>query len=502
MKLTTYLIAALIMFLAITGVAQADPVKTYVTEFSVSGVQGRDDLKVVLQGVLASRLNSEQIQLVESRDKAELIVTGSYARFGKIFSLDVLIKNMVSNKLTRVFEQGEGEDDLLPAVGRLGAKVDRELAKYAVQPQPDLAAKPVVTAPVVAPKKSYQIVPGNSVVNGPAAYQLRSDEGSKSNPGNWTSPPITGVFTGIAMGRTLVGGEREIFVAGERSIRYYQKGAELKLVAEATIPNPAKILAIDMADLDNDGVPELYVTIYDRETLISRVYLPKVNGLELLAENLPWFFRGIGQDFKARVVYGQEMVSGGRFSKTVAELGKSGKTYSAKKQIKMPRSGFVFNFNKLGSSDKSSIVVLDEDGYLVVSSPEGEEAWKSAIKYGGSESHFKVESPEQRRSPGDEFQWTFLEQRIVVTSDGTLLVPHNEGLFNVGNSRSYTKYTIHALQWNGSSMQEKWHTRQNQSYLADFAYDATAKELILLEVVQKADMFSKGKTVISINRVD
>jgi len=168
----------------------------------------------------------------------------------------------------------------------------------------------------------------------------------------------------------------------------------------------------------------------------------------------------------------------------------------------MPLSGLVFNFNRLGNGDKAAIVVLNEDGYLVVSSPEGEDVWKSAIKYGGSESHFKVESPEQRRSLGDEFQWTFLEQRIVITADGTLLVPHNEGLFNVGNSRSYTKYTMHALQWNGSSMQEKWHTRQNQSYLADFAYDATAKELILLEVVQKADMFSKGKTVISINRVD
>src|SRR5450631_1852650 len=63
---------------------------------------------------------------------------------------------------------------------------------------------------------------------------------------------------------------------------------------------------------------------------------------------------------------------------------------------------------------------------------------------------FKSEALELRRSTGDEYRWTFLEQRIVITPDGTLLVPHNEGMFNIGNDRSYTKYSLHALTWNGS----------------------------------------------------
>lgn len=514
MKLFAPVIAALIMFLTIAGVTQAAPLKTYVTEFSVSGAPGRDDLKTVLQGVLASRLNPEQVQLVESKDKAELTIAGSYARFGKIFSLDVQIKNMISNSLSRVFEQGEGEDDLLPAVGRLSRKVDRELAKIPViaskVPVAPAPASSAIAAVVAAPANpSYQLAPENTVKNAPAvaasqeSYQIRTEEGAKSNPGSWTSPPVTGVFSALAMGRTLPGGEREIFISGERNIQYYHKGAELKLIAEATIPNPAKILSIDTADLDKDGIPELYVTIYDRETLVSRVYVPKGNSLELVAENLQWFFRGIGQDFKNRVVYAQEMASGGTMAAGVAELVKTGKSFSVKNQLKLPNSGYVYNFNKLGgATGKGYFVVMDENGYLVVSTPAGEEAWKSAIKYGGSENHYKVELADQRRSLVGDYQWTFLEQRIVITPDGTLLVPHNEGLFNIGNSRSYTKYSMYALRWNGSSLQEKWHTRQNQSYLADFAYDADSKELILLEVVQKSDMFSKGKTVISINKVD
>jgi hypothetical protein len=489
MKLIATVFAALITLFTICGISQAAPLRTHVAEFSVSGVQGRDDLKTTLQGVLASRLNPELVQLVESADKAELTVSGSYARFGRAFSLDVQLKNRASESLLRVFEQGEGEDDLLPAIGRLVKKIDGKIAG-------STSTKPVAPSVAAVAPKALAVSPKD-------VYQLRSDEGEKAGPGGWTSSPLGGVFSGIAPGRTFGSGERELFVAGERSIRYYLKGAELKMVAEAAVPNPAKILAIDTADLDRDGIPEIYVTVYDRETLVSRVYLPKNNALELVAENLPWFFRGIGIDFKSRTLYGQEMNSGGILSSSVSELAKNGQKYSAKNSVKLPASGYVFNFNRLGgSAGKGDFVVLNADGYLAVSRPGGEEVWKSSIKYGGSEGHYKVESADQRRSLGDSFQWTFLEQRIAITPEGTLLVPHNQGLFNVGNSRSYTRYSLHALHWNGSSLQEKWHTRQNQSYLADFAYDAAARELILLEVVQKADMFSKGNTVISINRVE
>lgn len=547
MKSLAPVFAALVLFLAVVGISHAAQLKTYVAEFSVSGVPNKDELKTTLQGLLASRLNPGQVELVESREKAELTVAGSYAQFGRVFSLDVLLKNMVSGSLTKVFEQGDGQDDLLPAIGRLSSKIDKELAKINAAAAPAAVAPvtvvtPPVTAPaptipkpapssavplplpapadpkaaaaVSAPQAGYMVAPESTAKSTPpttslivpapqVTYLVRSEDGAKETAGSWTSAPLQGIFTGIALGRTLATGEREIFVAGDRTIRYYLKGAELKLVAEVAIPIPAKILTIDTADLDGDGTPELYVTIFDRETLSSRVYLPTAGSLEKIAENLTWFFRGIGTDVKNRIILAQEMKTGGKFFGGVSELVKSGTTYTTKNPREMPRSGSIFNFNILaGTQGKGYLVVLNEDGYLVISSPDGEEVWKSSDKYGGSENNFKVEALEQRRATGDEFRWTFLEQRIVITPEGTLLVPHNEGMFNIGNNRAYTKYSLHALTWNGSSLKEKWHTRLSQSYLADFAYDSTTRELVLLEVVQKSGLFSKGKTVISINKID
>jgi len=122
-----FLLAFVSAFLLIAApcLSPAAPLKTYVAEFNVVGAPNRDELKVTLQGLLASRLNPDQAQLVEKPDKAELLLTGSYALFGKMFSIDVLLKNATSGSMTKVFEQGESQDDLIPAFGRLAQKLDR-----------------------------------------------------------------------------------------------------------------------------------------------------------------------------------------------------------------------------------------------------------------------------------------------------------------------------------------------------------------------------------------
>ena len=86
--------------------------------------------------------------------------------------------------------------------------------------------------------------------------------------------------------------------------------------------------------------------------------------------------------------------------------------------------------------------------------------------------------------------------------NGTLLVPHNEGSFSFGNNRSFDKYSLFGFTWTGAVLKEKWHTRQSHGYLADYTYNQTSGEVVLLEVVQKSGMFNKGKTVISINRIE
>jgi hypothetical protein len=503
-----FLLAFVSAFLLIAAprVSTAAPLKTYVAEFNVVGASNRDELGVALQGLLASRLNPNQVQLVEKPDQAELLLAGSYALFGKMFSIDVLIKNSPSGALAKVFEQGENQDDLIPAFGRLAQKIDRELAKTqtvaAAPPVPATSPQPApVAAKIVAPAAAFKV--DAPVAKAEESYVVKSDIPPGNAPGSWTSEPLTGVFSSIALGRTLASGEREIFVAGEHSIRYLRKGAELKQIVEIAVPVPARILAIDSADLDHDGIPEVYVTIVDRKTISSRVYQPTGTGMELIADNQPWLYRGIGSDLKGRTIFVQAVSIEGEYFNGVAELLKTGRRFETTNSRKLPRPGNIFNFTRFrDASGAEKLVIMDEDGYLKIYAADGSVLWKSSDKYGGSVTYFNYETVAQLRDKGFKYRWNFLEQRITALPDGTLIMPRNEGTFTIGNNRSYNKHSLFGLQWSGSLLKEVWHTRQTPSYLADYAYDPAAREVVLLEVVQWAGLFGTGKTEISINKLD
>ena len=495
-----------ILFISTPCLSTAAPLKTYIAEFNIVGAQNKDELKVTLPGLLASRLNPSQVQLVEKPDQAELLLTGSYALFGKMFSVDVLLKNSRTGAISKVFEQGDSQDDLLPAFGRLAQKLDRELARVqtvvAAPVAPVAAALPAAAvAKVEVPAAVYKVpAPVAKVEEG---YVVKSNIPAHNTPGSWTSASLSGMLSSIALGRTFPSGEREIFVAGAQSIRYLRKGTELKEIVEITIPVSAKILAIDSADLDKDGVPELYVSIVDRKTVSSRVYQPTASGLELLAENQPWLYRGIGLDLKERMIFVQAVSGTGEYQSGIAELTKSGRRFETQNSRNLPRHGNIFNFTRFrDAAGVEKWVVMDEDGYLIISAVDGSELWKSSDKYGGSETYFNYESVAQLRGKGNISRWNFLEQRITALADGTLIMPRNEGTFSIGNNRSYNKHSLFGLQWSGSILREAWHTRQTPSYLADYVYDAATREVVLLEVIQRAGLFGAGKTAISINKLD
>jgi hypothetical protein len=513
---------SLVLLIASPCLSTAAPLKTYVSEFTVTGASNKDELKVTLQGLLASRLNPNQTQLVDKPGKAELLLDGSYALFGKMFSIDVLLKNSLTGTMTKVFEMGESQDDMLPAFGRLAQKIDRELAKAPAvaaapvlpAPSPALVPSPLpahlpapvpapapavatVTVPVTAPKAAPP------VANEETGYIVKSGAPALNSPGYWTSDPMNGTFTSIALGRRLPSGELEIFVAGDHSIRYMRKGPELKLIVEIAVPVPAKILAMDSADLDRDGIPEIYVSIVDRNTVSSRVYRPSDTGLEQIAENQPWLYRGIGLDFKERTIFVQGLSSTGEYQSGIAALTKTGSLFGTQNSRALPRHGNIFNFSLFrDASGADKFIITDEDGYLIVYAADGSELWKSGDKFGGSESYFNYDSVAQLRGMTDKYRYNFREQRITAMPDGTLIIPLNEGNFVVGNNRSYSKHSLFGLQWSGSLLREAWHTRVAQSYLADYAYDNPKREVVLLEVVQHAGLFGSGKTVISINKLD
>ena len=126
--------------------ALAAPLRLYVSDMNAIGVQNKDEMKATLQTLLASRLNSDKIMAVGSAAEADVLVTGTYVTIGKVFSIDALARTTAGKSLGRAFVQGESQDELIPAVGKLADKLRAELERV-----PVAGGAPAGTAAAIIP---------------------------------------------------------------------------------------------------------------------------------------------------------------------------------------------------------------------------------------------------------------------------------------------------------------------------------------------------------------
>jgi FG-GAP-like repeat len=493
-------ITMLIAILLSSATSWGAQIRAFVPPFAVTGAQNRDELKGVLQTLLSSRLSGGDVIAVENSAGADITISGSYVAFGKVFSLDAVAKNSAGSVLSRAFIQGDSQEELITAVGKLAKMLTDDLSKLTI---PAAARQPpAVQAPLQEKKAAADIVRTDQSSGGsPDIVRAQSIE--RSSGSNWVSQRITGAKNGIAEGRTLENGEREIFVTGKNSLSYYRLGKDLKLVTEIPVSAQKKILTVDTADLDGDGVPEIYLTVMDGEYLSSQVWVPGKNSLKMIAENLQYFFRGMTVNGKEKRIVAQERGLDGEYYGPVYELVKTGTKFTVKNPIKLPEFANIFNFNRITDAlGKNLTICFNPDGHLLVYSPEREQLWKSSDKFGGSDSYFSRSTGPGASTAITLSKHIFLDQRIVVTGTGEIIVPQNGGFFAIGDNRSYSKSAVVAFAWNGSSLEERWRTRQSQNYLADFGYDEAAKELILLEVVQTEGLISKGASAIYLKNTE
>ncbi len=497
-----YVILPLLLFFALVFASEtpAGQIKTYVAKFAVAGAPNGDELRVTFQTLLASRLTGEYLLAADCPFGAEMLVSGSYTAVGSGFSLDAVVKNSAGNMVTRAFVQGVSQDELLPAVGKLAQSLTEAIVNAGAVPErgePPPAAKPEPTAPVTLGGIREEPVGASApvIIKVPAA--------EKVGAAAWISRRLEGAARGLALGRTLENGDKELYIADQHSLKLYRLAKELTLVCEVSLKKDEDILAIDTCNLDGNGVPELYVTIQSAELLSSQIWEVRGNTFVRVAEKLPYFFRGMALNGGEKKIYVQQLGRDADFYGDVYELVKDGEKYEMKNPLKLPRYGFLYNFSQFAdAAGRLYYVILHETGNLIVYNREGEELWRSRENYGGSEVYFKRYDGANVRITGDPYRWIYLEQRIVVTREGEILVPQNSADWVLGKAHSYRNGTVRGFVWNGAALEEKWHTKDSQNYLADFGYDQEKKELILLQVVKKDGLLGRGSSTVAIRRVE
>jgi hypothetical protein len=482
--------------------AFAAQLRVFVADMNAIGAQNKDDMKATLQMLLSSRLNSDRIIAVGSAAEADAVVSGTYVAIGKVFSVDALAKTTGGKTLTRAFVQGESQDELIPAVGKLADKLIVELNKIYAGGQLSAAAAGVQTAPLplAAPKSDF-IKSEQQVRSAPVGEFIKPREQEQGAVGGWQSKRLNGAANLMATGKSRPDGGREIFLAEDSRLSYYRQGADMKLVAETEFRSTEKVLSLDTVEA-NDGTVDIYVTILRGDDLASQVWQVKGDKLVQVAEKLPYFFRSFSLAGGPKKLYAQSMGRDADFYGDIAEATRNGSQITLRNPLKMPRYADLYTFNQFRDREgKTFSVAINPDGYLIVYDQAATELWRSNDTFGGSELFFQKEETNQRAT-GEKFRSVFMNQRVLLTAKGDILVGKNAGFWVLGNARTYKKGSVYCLAWNGSSLEEKWRTKDTQNYMPDYSFDEARNELLILQTVQRTGLTSRGASSLAIKKVE
>jgi len=488
-----FLLAVVVVLTLIVPVlAEAEGVKVFVEPFTVAG--GADpSLGGGLQNLFSSRLSSNDVLVQQAPAGAQLLVKGSLTQLGKSFSIDVAAVENAGTVVARGYEQGEGADAILPALNKLAEKLRAQLvAALAARRAAATQAPPAVVAPVPTP------APGTVVRATPV------ESGNVVRAGNTPAQHqrLEGVYLGIAPARTLANGEREAYLAREGRLSYCRIGAKVETMAEVTLPLGEKVIAVDSADLDGDGMPEAYLTVLRSGELASQVWSFNNGKLTRLAAELPYFFRNLSGPGQEGKLYAQQMGRTEDFYGPVYEVKRSGGKVELANPLALPDSGNIYNFTRFSDAAGTLYTLLySPDGNLVVYSADGTELWRSNDHYGGSATYIGRADAQNQTFTGSAVRKIFLQPRIEVARSGDIVLPQNTGTFVVGQNRSYSKHAVYAFAWNGATLEERWHTHPVDTYLPDFRYDEERGELVLLEVVKQDSLMSKGASTVTVKKV-
>ena len=145
-----------------------------------------------------------------------------------------------------------------------------------------------------------------------------------------------------------------------------------------------------------------------------------------------------------------------------------------------------------------------KNNYQVLSvSGSAGDIWTGDTVNGASEIYIDFEDPNALRQGEDTIPY-FLAPRLADGGNGVILATEHKGGLLSHKLHYFGPGRVVALQWDGTSMQELWHTRPQSGYLADFSFaDADndgVKELVAFFTFGRQGLmsFSSGKSALMV----
>jgi len=483
------LLLAFILTLPSPSITQSrDPNKIYkvaILPFMIHSQENLDYLREGINDILTSRITVEQRVVVIERSVveralyeekpmrldetaatkigmrigADYIVLGSITKIGDYISLDARLISIAEEKPpVTVFTQQKGIDDVMVKIGDFAQDIGNKILG----------------------RRAMAGRPGEPIYSSGRMIE-RFDRGDSVDFKK--SQTFGFEIKGLAIGDVDGDKKNELVVMDTNNLYVFKyDGEKLKLFQKIETGSEYNFLALDVADVNRNGVAEIIVTAVVEDSLRSFILEYEEGKFRKITEKAGWFYRVLDHPKDGSILVGQRMGGEGVPTGTIYQFVWKKNSFEKGSKMPIPRGTKIFGLAMVNFRSKETLdtLMLDDLDRLRMLSLDGKFSWNSGEQFGQTDNSYETKKKKDeiygfRQMGATPFTRIYIHGRIIVKDLGgdglkEVIISKNNASSMLGSekARSFSDGQVYSLVWNGKTFAINWRTRKIDGYISDY----------------------------------
>ncbi|CAB1075871.1 hypothetical protein D1AOALGA4SA_3679 [Olavius algarvensis Delta 1 endosymbiont] len=454
-------------------------------------VLGREQVERAVQAEAASGIvNEAAARRIGTRLSADFVLFGSLTVLGENVSIDAKMVDVSGGRPTMTFfDQSQDLGAVITKINLIAADINDKIFGQPKVPATAKAPAATTAAPAAKPqqpKKSSihdhpeKVLREDGFITqdsqGPDSMGIIRGPARGSQARFWKSASFRHLINGVALGDVDGDGQIEIMTITPHELLIYRgERGTLRKIAELKQGNNKVLIGIDAADINENGVDEIFVTSLTANRDVVNSFVVESDGKKFnkIIDDSHHYYRVADTPSRGRILLGQRPRIGKPSAGAIYELHWQNNDYVPIDPVNTPRQTNLMGLtvgDVLNNGQEIAVAYQENDHFQVID-PTGDALWSNSDRFGGSMIYASI--PWEYRGQVQN-KW-YYPLRLVVwynkerkESEVIAVQNHDLTASKLQEFRYFKKTHLAGFTWNGVGLGPSWKTRELTGYIQDF----------------------------------